>query len=199
MTVRTTSKTVTFMHPFRLNGMLEAHPAGTYIVETDEELLRAPSVQAYRRIATMIRLSTRSTGTVLTQIVETNPEELAGALARDAQPEERVPQRAYSKTIVPRKKAVAGWNPFAKAGNIGLPSTLRHRFLRSCQDDAMQNSCVVTAGRDQHEAVPYCVVEGQRPPEVKTDPKGIEHTPNSDQNRRHSVHRGEHGPYPYQD
>ena len=105
MTVRTTRKTVTFMHPFSLSGMFEAHPAGTYIVETDEELLRASSVQAYRRIATMIRLSARSTGTVLTQIVETNPEELAGALARDAQPEERVPQRAYSKTIVPRKRA----------------------------------------------------------------------------------------------
>ena len=65
MTVRTTRKTVTFMHPFSLTGMFEAHPAGTYIVETDEELLRASSVQAYRRIATMIRLSTRSTGTVL--------------------------------------------------------------------------------------------------------------------------------------
>ena len=61
MTVRTTRKTVTFMHPFSLTGMFEAHPAGTYIVETDEELLRASSVQAYRRIATMIRLSTRST------------------------------------------------------------------------------------------------------------------------------------------
>jgi hypothetical protein len=105
MTVRTASKTVTFMHPFRLNGMLEAHPAGTYIVETDEELLRAPSVQAYRRIATMIRLSARSTGTVLTQVVETNPEELVGALAKDAQPEETMPQRAYVKAIVPRKRA----------------------------------------------------------------------------------------------
>ena len=42
---------------------------------------------------------------------------------------------------------------------------------------AMQNSCVVTAGCDQHEAVPYCVVEGQCPPEVKADPDRIEHAP----------------------
>jgi hypothetical protein len=40
MTVRTTSKTVTFMHPFILTGTDEVQPAGTYTVETDEELLQ---------------------------------------------------------------------------------------------------------------------------------------------------------------
>ena len=40
MTVRTTSKTVTFMHPFNLSGMDKMQPAGTYTVETDEELLQ---------------------------------------------------------------------------------------------------------------------------------------------------------------
>ena len=85
MTVRTTSKTVTFMHPFSLSGAIEAHPAGTYTVETDEELLQPSSLPAYRRIATLLRLE-RNTGAVLTQIVETNPAELAAALARDAQP-----------------------------------------------------------------------------------------------------------------
>jgi hypothetical protein len=34
MTVRTTSKTVTFMHPFSLTGTDEVQPAGTYTVET---------------------------------------------------------------------------------------------------------------------------------------------------------------------
>jgi hypothetical protein len=80
MTVRTTSKTVTFMHPFSLTGTDEVLPAGTYTVETDEELLQPSSLPAYRRIATLLRLE-RNTGTVLTQIVETNPVELAGALA----------------------------------------------------------------------------------------------------------------------
>ena len=37
MTVRTTSKTVTFMHPFSLTGTDEVQPAGTYTVETDED------------------------------------------------------------------------------------------------------------------------------------------------------------------
>jgi hypothetical protein len=48
-------------------------------METDEELLQPSSMPAYRRIATLMRL-VRTTGTVLTQIVETNPVELAGAL-----------------------------------------------------------------------------------------------------------------------
>src|SRR5205809_6120288 len=104
MTVRTTSRTVTFVHPFNLSGTDEVQPAGTYTVETDEELLQAASIPAYRRIATLIRLSARSTGTVLTQIVETNPVELAGALARDAQPDETVPQPAHSEGVVPRRR-----------------------------------------------------------------------------------------------
>jgi hypothetical protein len=62
------------------------------------------SFPACRRIATLIRLE-RTAGTVLTQIVETNPVELAGALARDAQPEETAPQRVHGEDIVPRKRA----------------------------------------------------------------------------------------------
>ena len=64
--MRTTSKTVTFMHPFSLNETLEVRPAGTYTVETDEELLQASSsIFAVRRIATLLRLE-RTTGTALT-------------------------------------------------------------------------------------------------------------------------------------
>ena len=53
----------------------------------------------------MLRLE-RNTGTVLTQIVETDPVELAGALARDAQPDETLlPRRAHSAAVVSRKRA----------------------------------------------------------------------------------------------
>jgi hypothetical protein len=103
--VRTTSRTVTFVHPFSLSGTDEAQPAGTYTVETDQELLQPSSLPAYRRISTLIRLSARTTGAVLTQIVETNPVELAAALARDAQPDETMPQRAHRKAVVARKTA----------------------------------------------------------------------------------------------
>jgi hypothetical protein len=101
--VRTTSKTVTFMHPFSLSETDEVHPAGAYTVETDEELLQASSRPAYRRIATLLRLE-RTTRTVQTQIVETNPVELAVALARDAQPDETVLQPAYSDGVVSRRR-----------------------------------------------------------------------------------------------
>jgi len=111
MTVRTTSKTVTFVHPFSLTGTDEVQPAGTYTVETDEELLQPSSLPAYRRIATLLRLE-RNTGAVLTQIVETNPAELAAALARDAQPDETVPARARSDGVVPRKRAGGGTDSF---------------------------------------------------------------------------------------
>jgi hypothetical protein len=55
-----------------------------------------------------------SSGTVLTQIVETNPVELAGALARDAQPDETVPQRARSEAVVSRKRARGRMKSFSE-------------------------------------------------------------------------------------
>jgi hypothetical protein len=68
--------------------MDEEQPAGTYTVETDEELLQTLSLPAYKRISTLLRLPARPGSTVLTQIIEVNPLELAAVLARDAQPDE---------------------------------------------------------------------------------------------------------------
>ena len=56
LTMRTTTRTVIFKRPFMLRGFDRVQPAGTYTVETDEELLDTISVTAYRRIATLIRL-----------------------------------------------------------------------------------------------------------------------------------------------
>jgi hypothetical protein len=126
MTVRTTTKSVTFMHPFSLSGTVEAYPAGTYTVETDEELLQPSSTPAYRRIATLLRLE-RTTGTVQTQIVETNPVELAGAVARDAQPDETAAQPAHSEGVVSRKRTRgrmesfrAGWEDWVRLNATDL-------------------------------------------------------------------------------
>ena len=107
MTVRTTSKTVTFMHPFNLSGMDEMQPAGIYTVETDEELLQTSSLPAYRRISTLMRLPARSRGPVVTQIVEVNPLELAALLARDAQPNERIPQSTRGDSAVRRESTAS--------------------------------------------------------------------------------------------
>jgi hypothetical protein len=107
MTVRTTSKTVTFVHPFNLSGMDEEQPAGTYTVETDEELLQTSWLPAYKRVSTLIRLPARPRSMVLTQIVEVNPLELAAALARDVQPDETIPQLSRVAGVVRRKSTAS--------------------------------------------------------------------------------------------
>jgi len=103
MTMRTTSRTVTFIHPFNLSGIDKEQPAGTYTVETDEELLQALSLPAYKRISTLIRLPARPRSTMVTQIVEINPQELAAALTGDAQPDETIPQLMRGASVVRRK------------------------------------------------------------------------------------------------
>jgi hypothetical protein len=51
MTIRTTTKTVTFAHPFLLRGIDRILPAGDYRVVTDEELIEGVSFPVYRRVS----------------------------------------------------------------------------------------------------------------------------------------------------
>lgn len=75
-TTRTTVKTVTFTHPFTLRGMDEERPAGTYVVETDEDLIEPLSFAAFRRTATWIRLPPRPGGDGSMQVICIDPDEL---------------------------------------------------------------------------------------------------------------------------
>lgn len=84
MTVRTSVKTVTFTRPFVLDGLDEVQPAGSYEVETDEELLDSVSFPVYRRIMTLIRLHAQPTQPGMTRGVTVDPQELDAALCRDA-------------------------------------------------------------------------------------------------------------------
>jgi len=86
MTVRTIRKTVTFTRPFSLSG-IEVQPAGTYTVETDEELLPGVSFPAYRRIASLIFLRSRAGGAIVDEIANVDPLELQAAQERDAGPD----------------------------------------------------------------------------------------------------------------
>ena len=83
MTVRTSRKSVTFTQPFSLSGIDEVQPAGTYTVETDEELLPGLSFPAYRRIATLIFLRSRGGGAIVEEVVNIDPLELQAAQERD--------------------------------------------------------------------------------------------------------------------
>ena len=80
---RTMSKTVTFTRPFVLDGLDGPYPAGSYAVETAEELLQALSFPAWRRLYTTIRLPGRPGASVLEQVAPVDPRALDAALARD--------------------------------------------------------------------------------------------------------------------
>lgn len=56
---RSTTRDVVFRHPFRLEGMDRAQPAGSYTVETVEVLMDTMSSYVYRRVETSIRLPSR--------------------------------------------------------------------------------------------------------------------------------------------
>jgi hypothetical protein len=84
MTLRTSHKTVTFTRPFSLNGIDEVQPAGSYTVETREDLLPGLSVPAWRPIATLIFLPSRPGGAFVEQVVNIDPLELEAAQERDA-------------------------------------------------------------------------------------------------------------------
>lgn len=56
MTVRTTRKAMTFAAPFHLPGFESLLPAGTYVVETNEEAFEGNVHTVYRRTATTIRI-----------------------------------------------------------------------------------------------------------------------------------------------
>ena len=83
MTIRTTRHAVTFARPFFLSGIGEEQPAGTYTVETDEEMLDTATAPAFRRLTTVIRLPGRPGSMVLEQIVDIDHAELKAALDKD--------------------------------------------------------------------------------------------------------------------
>jgi hypothetical protein len=84
MMERTTRKTVQFLRPAILAGISGELPAGSYEVDTDEEMIPGLSFQAYRRVRTTIIVPGRSLSSASRQVVEIDPDDLAAALARDA-------------------------------------------------------------------------------------------------------------------
>ena len=84
MAMRTSYKPVTFTRPFLLRGIDEVQPAGTYTVETNEELLEGLSFSAYRRVTTLIFLPSRPGGAILGQVATIDPLELEAAQKEDA-------------------------------------------------------------------------------------------------------------------
>lgn len=78
-TTRVTSTTVTFVRPFILDGFGELQRPGSYLVDTEEELMDTSTVVAWKRVSTVMQLS-RHGGT---EYVPINPDQLSDALRRD--------------------------------------------------------------------------------------------------------------------
>lgn len=77
--MRTTRETMIFDLPFSLGGAERQYPAGTYTIETDEELVESVSFLAYRRVATTIYLPLSHSAAGSMQAVATTPQELEAA------------------------------------------------------------------------------------------------------------------------
>jgi hypothetical protein len=80
MNTRTTTKMVTFWHPFHLDGIEGLQPPGHYTVDTDEQLIASSTRPAWRRVATTITLVRGGTA----QAHSVNPVDLESSLMRDA-------------------------------------------------------------------------------------------------------------------
>lgn len=81
MMERTTSTTVTFQRPFKLAALDSELPAGSYDVETVEELLDTVSSISYRRKSTTMTVERPDKPG--RQVVEIDPADLSAALERD--------------------------------------------------------------------------------------------------------------------
>jgi hypothetical protein len=85
MTIRTSSKTVSFARPFLLKGVDRVLAAGQYKVITDEELIEELSFPVYRRVATMIFIPADSQNSSSVEMVAIDPRDLQDAQDRDAE------------------------------------------------------------------------------------------------------------------
>ncbi len=96
---------MTFTRPFLLSGFDAPQPAGSYTVETDEELAEALSFPVHRRMATLIRLPSPSRGRHVVQTVPIDPAELELALQRDLAPDATPNLGAARSPSTPRPEA----------------------------------------------------------------------------------------------
>lgn len=82
MTTRITKQNVTFSRPFLLPTLGEEQPAGSYLIEIDEELIQSLSFIAYRRVRTTIYLHAAGDANI-TGAATIDARELEAALAAD--------------------------------------------------------------------------------------------------------------------
>lgn len=99
MRERTTCRSVNFSHPFFLRGIDGEQPAGTYEIETVEELIDGLSFIAYRRISTTIVLPSPANPIHCRQAETIDPRDLEAAEKRDALRREVYPSPEHRRLL----------------------------------------------------------------------------------------------------
>jgi hypothetical protein len=82
MTMRATTKTITFHRSFCMKGVDRLLPTADYRVVTDEELIEGLSFPVYHRVSTVIFVPAPSGSAV--EMVTIDPADLEAAQERDA-------------------------------------------------------------------------------------------------------------------
>ena len=83
MTTRSRQETVTFSQSFTLAEVEGVQPAGSYIVQTDDETIEGLSFLAYRRTDTRIQIPLQAGFRGSVQSISVDPRALEATLARD--------------------------------------------------------------------------------------------------------------------
>jgi hypothetical protein len=100
-TTRLTSTTVTFLRPFILDGFEQLQPAGSYIVDTEEELMETLLAPVWKRTSTAMRLTRHGAE----EHVPVDPEQLQEALVRDGAQQDSALPISYSSPNARRDRA----------------------------------------------------------------------------------------------
>lgn len=83
MEMRSTTVTVTFRQGFFLPGHEAPFPAGTYEVLSEDERLEGLTFEAYRRVATFLRIRGQGAAAGRTELQPVSQQDLDAALLAD--------------------------------------------------------------------------------------------------------------------
>jgi hypothetical protein len=84
MNTRSRRETITFQHPFQINGIDRVLPLGAYEVITDEEMIEGLSFAAFRRVATLIMVPAAPPRSSTMEMISIGSVDLADAQRIDA-------------------------------------------------------------------------------------------------------------------
>jgi len=90
MSVRAISNVYRFKHPFNLSGRTRNLPAGTYCVETYEEMAKGDSFVTYQPVLSLLHINGTPTSDAARLSIQVSLEELDLALVMDGIAEEEL-------------------------------------------------------------------------------------------------------------